>query len=170
MREARGDLTKVSCDALVVTTNGFVKANGECVMGRGIAKQMADEFPVLPFFLGDSLTKFGNMVFCFDRITPRKAIVTFPVKPYSYPNNGHNVVEHMKHKFQVGQQVPGWAIKAQIHLIESSLEQLVELTDSRGWTNVVCPRFGCGAGELDWNQVKVIAEKYLDDRFTVYTF
>ena len=41
MKEIRGDLFTQEADTICITTNGFVKANGECVMGRGCAKQLA---------------------------------------------------------------------------------------------------------------------------------
>lgn len=170
MKEAKGNMLYIDCDAIVVTTNGFVKRDGACVMGRGIAKQVANAIPQLPYDLGAALNNYGNMVHVFNYEGINETIVTFPVKPYSYPNDGTNVVSHMASQFRIGQQVPGFAVKAQVHLIEQSLKELVHLTDKMGWTNVICPRFGCGAGELKWEDIKPLAEQYLDDRFTVYTF
>jgi len=34
---------------IVITTNGAIKNDGSCVMGRGVAKQAADKYPELPF-------------------------------------------------------------------------------------------------------------------------
>lgn len=48
MKEARGNMLDMDCDALIITTNGFTKTNGEAVMGRGIAKQIADLMPEIP--------------------------------------------------------------------------------------------------------------------------
>lgn len=173
MKEAIGNMLEIDCDAIVVTTNGYRKPNGECVMGRGIAKQLADIFPTLPKLLGDRISKMGNRVHWFTFPNVNEVIVSFPVKNESEacePNNA-NVVTHMRSRFLEGQPVPGWACKARLDIIENSAHQLVHMADEFGWTNVICPRFGCGAGELDWEtQVKPLVEPILDDRFTVYTF
>ena len=41
--------------------------------------------------------------------------------------------------------------------------------DAYGWETVVLPRLGCGLGQLRWDDVKPILERYLDDRFIVLT-
>lgn len=94
MKEVRGNMLEMDCDALVITTNGFVKANGEAVMGRGIAKQIADLMPEIPKKLGGMLHLFGNNVSVItNNLMP---IVNFPVKPDYVRNNGTNVVSHCK--------------------------------------------------------------------------
>lgn len=45
------------------TTNGTVKNNGQLVMGRGTAKQVADMHPGIPAILGDMVSAYGNMPF-----------------------------------------------------------------------------------------------------------
>ena len=59
---------------IAITTNGFVKKNGEAVMGAGCAKECAERFPWFPKMLGDCLNRQGNIVHRFGRI------LTFPVK------------------------------------------------------------------------------------------
>lgn len=55
MREAFGDLwdfhaapNAVAC----ITTNGYVNGRGECVMGRGVARQAKARFPGIAKQLG----------------------------------------------------------------------------------------------------------------------
>ncbi|NJL51030.1 MAG: hypothetical protein HC930_00400 [Hydrococcus sp. SU_1_0] len=48
--------------ALCVTTNGVVKANGQAVMGAGMAKAFTRIYPQLPIILGQRLTGSGNQV------------------------------------------------------------------------------------------------------------
>lgn len=168
MLEARGNILDVDCDAVVVTTNGFVTKNGKCVMGRGIAKQIADIFPSLPFTLAKHIKEHGNNLAVFKFPEINECIITFPVKPEFVINDGTNIVNHAK--YAIGSKVPGFHAKAQIEIIEKSLQQLVKTTDIKGWTNVVLPRIGCGAGELDWKDIKPLCEKYLDDRFTAMTW
>lgn len=167
MKEAYGDMLEMDCDALVVTINGFTKANGEAVMGRGIAKQIADLMPEVPKSLGRMLQLFGNNVAVI--ATKPMPIISFPVKPDYVKNNGANVVSHCK--TSVGEWTPGFLAKADIQLIEQSLYQLVELANNKPeWKTILIPRVGCGAGELNYEDIKPLMEKYLDDRFICCTF
>jgi len=158
-------------DAICITTNGFVKKNGECVMGRGCAKRAAELMPGLPEILGNAISSQGNKVYAHGPLNNIE-IVTFPVKPIaeSYKANGSNIVQHMRTKFKPGNRVPGWACKASIGIIITSATQLKQLTDERGWTKVVLPRPGCGAGELNWDEVYPVLHGILDERFYCITF
>lgn len=81
---------------ITITTNGTVKKNGECVMGRGIALQTREKFPLFPLFLGAKILESGNHVHFWEDYR----LVTFPVK--------HN-----------------WWEKADSELIRRSAEELV---------------------------------------------
>ena len=167
MKEARGNMLDMDCDALIITTNGFTKTNGEAIMGRGIAKQIADLMPEIPKKLGGMLHLFGNNVSVLT--TDPMPIVNFPVKPDYVRNNGTNVVSHCK--TAIGTWTAGFLAKADIQLIEKSLIQLVELTNRKPeWKVILIPRVGCGAGELDYKDIKPLMEKYLDDRFICCTY
>lgn len=167
MRQAKGNMLYMGGDAFCITTNGFVKANGECVMGKGIAKSMAMAFPQLPKLLGNAIQENGNCTQQIDFISTMR-VIAFPVKHSSAISNGTNYVSH-KH-FPIGSTVPGWALKADLALIKRSALQLVELIDKTNCKNVLLPRPGCGAGELDWKDVEPILCSILDDRFIICTF
>lgn len=170
MIEIKGDLFKQKADVLCITTNGYVKASGENVMGMGCAKAAAKINPDVPLLLGNAIGKYGNVVNHI--ITGRIALYSFPVKPVSAPckPDKSNVVKHMKYKVQPNQSVMGWACVAQADIIEKSAKELVLLADKHGWNKVVIPRPGCGAGELDWKDIKPILDNILDDRFYSITF
>lgn len=124
---------------IVIPTNGFVKKNGEAVMGRGLALQTKERFPEFPRVLGERLKVYGNMVFVFADYK----LITFPVKRV-------------------------WLEKASLNLIEESCNALsaifrYNLCSLR--TPVYLPKVGCGNGGLNWEDVKPILEKALDDRF-----
>lgn len=172
MREAKGNLLAMDCDALCITTNGFVKANGECVMGRGIAKQVQKYLPNIPKDLGKLIKTGGNRVHLIyperrDENIP--AVISFPVKPVNKVCESHNdYVSHMN--FKIGDIIAGWACKADPAIIEQSAIQLVELANQYDWETILLPRAGCGAGELNWQDIKPILDSVLDDRFTAVTF
>ena len=168
MKYEYGNMLYMNQDALVITTNGFVKKDGSCVMGRGIAKQIAIMFPQVPKILGENILRKGNKV---HHLTNNPTLISFPVKSTFEIYNGNNVVAHMDKSFNLGDKVPGWACKARIEIIEKSLQEIVELANNNPqWRRILIPRVGCGAGELDFQIVKPLMEKYLDDRFICCDF
>lgn len=158
MLEAKGNLWTYEpkdgyIDARVITTNGYVKKNGEAVMGKGCAKQAAALYPELPTTLGNMLNHSGNHVhllkqdYLYHDGSPYLLweVVSFPVKWH-------------------------WQEKAQYGLISRSCLELVEMANKRKWEHVVLPRPGCGNGNLVWKVVKNMIEPTLDDRFTVIDY
>jgi hypothetical protein len=148
--ELEADLWSVEADAVVITTNGTVKANGEAVMGRGCAREAVERFPWLPKELGLRLGDAGNHVFVWrpEEHDVGFYIVTFPVK-------------HL------------WRDGADRRLISQSMDELLRFV----WAHedvkrVVMPRPGCGNGGLSWDGpdgVARILRPHLDERFTVVT-
>jgi hypothetical protein len=117
MKEITGDLWDRH-DAgswIVVTTNGVIKRDGSCVMGRGIARQAKDRFPRLPFELGAKIEARGNVVFSF----PQYRIYTLPTK--------HD-----------------WRERADLDLIVSGCHQLVEIVTTDQVVYLVRPGCGNG--------------------------
>lgn len=170
MLEAKGNIFTAKCDALCITTNGYVARNGDAVMGRGCAKQAAEYVPNLKSTLGKLLKNRGNVVHVI-HYQNYTYLLSFPVKPHSIVlGDDREVVRHMRGKFKIGDTVPGWACVADYNMIVESALQLVDLTDRMGWEKVILPRPGCGAGELDWEEIKPMLEKFFDDRFTCMTF
>ena len=158
MIELRADIWEIYAAGQVVciTTNGFVKKNGEAVMGRGVAYQAARRWPDLPARLGHLIRANGNVVQVI-----RERLVAFPVKPVSGVSTGTNVVRHMRSRFPSGSWVPGWAMVADLDIIARSLRQLAQLRQAEGWERVYLPRPGCGAGEVNWeSQVKPLCERF----------
>ena len=157
---------------LVVTTNGFVTSKGKAVMGRGIAKQIADKFPEVPYILGSKIKNGGNAVHVLKAELNKTVLLSFPVKPDYVVYDGSNVVNHAKKNYTVGQTVAGFHAKADIKIIERSLQEIVRYANSNPQIKFFCiPRAGCGAGELDWySQVRPLFMKYLDERFVIFNF
>ena len=143
MKEANGNLWVFRgerAEWICITTNGFVKNNGHCVMGRGCAKEANEKFNISAE-IGGLIKQYGNRVLVLHDIR----IITFPVK----------------HK---------WFEIADLSLIEKSAHQLIEVCDKFMIEKVYMPRPGCGNGKLDWNNVKPVLANILDDRFTVVTY
>jgi hypothetical protein len=137
MIEISGDLWDYHRQGLVVaiTTGGLVEKSGCCAMPRGCARQAKERFEGLAWTLGQLILSHGNHVFDLGR-----RIVSFPVEASPF-------------------QVPD------LRLIEGSSRELVELTDYKGWSQVVVPRPGCGGGGLEWKDVQAKLATLLDNRF-----
>lgn len=145
MKEIKGNIWKMydTGHTIVVPTNGFGLENGPYVMGGRIAEQAGERFPSLPFELGQAIRQDGNHVFWFWKLR----LITFPIKRI-------------------------WWEIADIEIINRSAQELSDLSlDGVIWKDrkkfpVMVPHVGCGNGELEWELVKPILEKHLDDRFT----
>ncbi len=142
MREITGDLwdyfeqDKCLC---CITTNGFVKNNGEAVMGAGCAKQAVERFPALPKNLGRMIKQNGNVVQVVSAaVRGGDSVISFPVK----------------HK---------WWEEADPKLISESAGALNKMARNNPDKKFVLPRPGCGNGKLQWKDVKPLLKKLPDN-------
>ncbi len=145
MKLIHGNLWEYANDPkyiLCITTNGFVKKNGEAVMGRGCAKEAAQRYPKLPKELGYSIKTFGNEIAWFFHDT--QELISFPVK--------HN-----------------WWEKADLDLIKKSTEDLYGITTCFPKDTFILPKPGCGNGQLKWEEVEPIL-KVLPDSVWIIDF
>jgi len=147
MRDAKGMMFSQigHCDVICITTNGFVKANGQAVMGRGCALTYSKMYPGATKILANKIQRNGNHV---SKLGTDKGTEfwSFPVK--------HN-----------------WWENADLELIERSARELVIFAnDDPTWTKILIPRPGCGNGHLDYAVVRPILAPILDDRFLIVTF
>lgn len=147
MKIVYGDLWHYPADIRVITTNGMVKRNGECVMGAGCALQAKNFFPRLSYHLGALINERGNHVHDLGKWGGFDSrLVSFPVK-------------HL------------WMQRADLALIEQSCQELVAHAANFAHTvRYVIPRPGCGNGDRTWEEVAPILERYFDDRFHIIDF
>jgi len=123
---------------IVIPTNGYIKRDGSCIMGKGLSLQAKERIPGIEFRLGRLIRERGNNVFYLG-----KGLLSFPVKDQ-------------------------WWEKAKLSLIMKSAIQLKELVDTFVPTKkIVLPKVGCGNGGLNWIKVEPILDDYLDDRFII---
>lgn len=171
MLERVGNMLETECDALVVTTNGFVTSKGKAVMGRGIAKQISDLLPDIPYVLGSKIKKEGNTVHVLRAEPSEPVLISFPVKPDYVVYDGDNVVSHARKNYKIGEKVAGFHAVADTNIMEKSLFKLKELLDDEeSIQTVLLPRIGCGAGELNWYDIKPVLQEYLSDKYIVMTY
>ncbi len=142
MKEVFGDLWEF--DGIVaITTNGFIKRDRTCVMGRGCARQAAARFSELPYKLASRISAQGNHVSYF----PEYRLITFPVK--------HS-----------------WWGAADLNLIRRSARELLKIIEVKKINEAIyLPRPGCGNGRLRWEEVKTILSPILkSDQFHIVTY
>lgn len=172
MNNVYGDLfEQIGFDAICITTNGFIKKNGDAVMGKGCAARAKREWPGIDKKLGENIILSGNVP-SFLHKAKAYDVLSFPVKPRTIicNNDRSNVVTHMRTQFSPGSHVPGWAAIANIKIIENSAKNLVKFANQYEYKKIALPRPGCGAGELEWENVKPILSNILDNRFYSVTY
>lgn len=133
-----GNLLESKADALVNTVNTVE------VMGKGIALQFKTQFPhnykvylkackENTLIVGQLLTVEDNSL-----LYGRKYIINFPTKI-------------------------DWRSPSQYEYIEKGLISLVNLITEKQIKSIAIPPLGAGNGGLNWQNVKVLIEKYLTD-------
>lgn len=140
MKEVKGDMWSYlgrKKFVILVTTNGYIKKNGEGVMGAGCAAQAAEQFPDLPRLLGKSLKARGNVL---SKLMPD--IWSFPVK--------HD-----------------WFDKADLKLIRKSVKALQAYAEKMVDVKFILPRPGCGNGQRKWSEVKKLVKDLPDNVFVI---
>lgn len=129
-------MLKANSEALVNTVNTVG------VMGKGIALQFKEAFPVNNRKYMEACKKqeltIGKVLAVWDSnlLLGKKLIINFPTK---------------KH----------WRQPSKYEYIETGLAALVELLKKENIRSIAIPPLGCGNGGLDWNQVRKLIIQYL---------
>ncbi len=142
MIEVEGDFWKIEADLRCITTNGAIRANGNAIMGAGIALQARIKHPDIERCLGMLIQRYGNRVHYIEH-----NLVSFPTKFH-------------------------WKDRSNLDLIRQSARELVELLTHPPFSRckrVLLTRPGCGNGGLDWPEVKPAIAPLLDSRFIIVT-
>jgi hypothetical protein len=139
MREQFGDLwtlASASNSVACITTNGYMNARGECVMGRGVALQAKKRYPGLAKLVGQAIRDHGNHV--------RRFNLTI-----DGPHDIYVVVFPTKHV---------WWRPSDLELIRQSAQELTAMANEHFNTTFYLPRPGCANGGLRWEDVKPVLE------------
>lgn len=149
-------LNCISGDIICFTSNGIVKKDGCLVMGAGNAKEFRDTFKGIDKCYGSLVKKYGNNCLyggtCVIK-NKKVSVVSFPTK--------HN-----------------YKCNSDLNLIEKSCKQIVDIANNdvllnkigfdktKNHIRICAP--GVNNGNLNWDDVKPILEKYLDNRFIIH--
>lgn len=136
----------------VVPTNNDIKINGCLVMGAGLAKAVAEEFPDAPQVFGNIVKTSGPGVYIAE-LKKKKELRGLVMPTFK--------------KFIIFPTKQSWREQSSLNLIEQSLDQLVQLANEKKLENIYLPKIGCGLGGLIWSDVEKILNEKLDERFTI---
>jgi len=141
---------------ICITTNGFIKRNGEAVMGRGNALAMKNVVPDLPRKLGSWLRENGNHVGFID-----ERIIAFPVKPKVC--TPENALPQVRHLYKNQHYVPGFHCRADLELVKQSINELNSLISKNNLKEVYLPIPGVGNGGLNFKQIKDVLQNLMNE-------
>ncbi|HTA27386.1 MAG TPA: macro domain-containing protein [Bacteroidia bacterium] len=135
MKYIKGNLLEAETQALVNTVNTVG------VMGKGIALQFKERFPINYKLYSDACKKkeiaIGKMfVVKENTFQGEKIIINFPTKTE-------------------------WYKPSQYDYIEEGLKDLVRVIKEYKIQSIAIPPLGCGNGGLKWDKVKPLMDKYL---------
>ena len=135
MKYITGNLLEAETEALVNTVNTVG------IMGKGIALQFKERFPMNFKVYADACTKgkmhVGKMLVIKENtLDGEKIIINFPTKTE-------------------------WFKKSQYSYIEDGLKDLARVIIEYKIHSNAIPPLGCGNGGLKWDKVKFLMEKYL---------
>lgn len=137
MKFTKGNLLETDAQAIVNTVNTVG------IMGKGIALQFKERFP-MNFKIYADLCKKGQvqigkmLVVKENSLHGEKIIINFPTKTE-------------------------WYKKSRYYYVEEGLKDLVKVIDEYKIKSIAIPPLGCGNGGLQWDKVKLLLEKYLND-------
>ncbi len=132
----KGNIIQADVEALVNTVNTVG------VMGKGIALAFKKAFPnnykIYRQFCKDEKFNIGDLLITNTNQTRPKFIINFPTK---------------KH----------WRNKSKIEYIEIGMKILVSEIKEKQIKSIAIPPLGCGNGGLNWNEVKTIILRELEE-------
>lgn len=128
-----GDIFTSSAQVLVNPVNTVG------VMGKGLALEFKKRYPNMFQAYEKACKKkqlsIGKLMLCYEQ---DYWILLFPTKVnWRYPSN--------------------------LEYIESGLIKFAQTYIDKGINSIAFPKLGCGYGELEWDKVKALMEKYLSD-------
>ncbi len=133
LKYIEGDLFSSPAQVLVNTVNTVG------VMGKGIALEFKKKYPDMFLRYKEQCDKhklvIGKLMLWYE---PDHWLLLFPTK------------EH-------------WRNPSKIEYIEKGLMAFVRKYADYNISSIAFPKLGCGNGELDWNDVRPLMEKYLKD-------
>lgn len=189
MREEKGDIwtfiKENKVNFILCPVNGWINDKTKKVpFGAGFAAQIKEKYPgveallasfILSYEKRDGYTRAekANIPYIIEYpLGGDPVIVSFPSKP-QWCWDVYDLISKYRPAVigpveESGGPWPGWQSKSLITLIARSAKLFRAYIDDLQSSEpliTVLPRVGCGLGELRWEEVKGILNKYFDERF-----
>lgn len=167
MKEIKGDIWSFHKDNnwVVIPTNGNVTKLTEAVMGKGLALQAKKKFPELPRELGEKLAYYGNTV----NIFPKYRLITVPTKQDFKEDSTLDLLTKSLNELKICLDflfMENFSSTIAECLFDKNGDVIIEQV--KKVNAVYIPQLGCGAGHLNWKDVKKLITKTLkDDRIVL---
>lgn len=126
-----GDIFNSPAQVIVNTVNTVG------VMGKGLALSFKNRYP--------------EMFESYKKVCEKKSLKTGKLMLYYYPDHWILLFPTKEH----------WRYPSKLEYIESGLIKFVQTYADKNISSIFFPKLGCGNGELSWNDVRPIMEKYL---------
>lgn len=146
-----------STSAIVIPTNIGWNSNGHAIMGAGLAKQLMELDPTIVVPYGQHCLENRNV----DNLD-------FPLMIIPHYENklGTTIVLMPTKELDRSNPSLSWKNNASLELIKAGLDKLVMQEWSvYGIEKIYVPLFGCGNGNLSFDDVLPIMLRRLDNRF-----
>ncbi len=126
-----GDIFNSPAQVIVNTVNTVG------VMGKGLALSFKNRYP--------------EMFESYKKVCEKNSLKTGKLMLYYYPDHWILLFPTKEH----------WRYPSKLEYIESGLIKFVQTYADKNISSIAFPKLGCGNGELSWNDVRPIMEKYL---------
>jgi uncharacterized phage-like protein YoqJ len=147
------------------TSNSTLTHNGNAVMGRGIAKKLADLYPILKTKEGDALKKQDFIKFSVDKFGNRVEIRNPKLHSVHRLESSLGSI-----RFGAFPVKYGYWEDADLSIIRDNAESLRDLALNHPYMKFHMNFPGIGAGHLERSKVLPILEEQFDDVENVYIY
>ena len=137
----KGDIFESKCDAYVNPVNLFG------VMGKGLAADFRAEFPKNFKYYSDLSVKGETAIGkCHThKVTKEESSIFDGLLVINFPTKS------------------SWKWPSKIEYIDAGLQNLTEIIKEKNIKSIAVPGLGCGNGQLNWDEVKVLIEKHFEN-------
>lgn len=149
----QGSLFDSNCQTLVCTVNC------EGVMGKGIALQFKQHFPIM-YNEYRNVCKYGNIL----KHGGDLLLYTYEnLSQLTLWDTDGNLNKGRQSKILCFATKEKWRNPSKLEWIGRGLQEFVKRYNGWDVTSIAFPKLGCNNGGLDWDNVRPLMEKYLGD-------
>lgn len=153
----QGNLFDSNCQTLVCTVNC------EGVMGKGVALKFKQFFPAMfsayraTCLYSNTQLKHGGDLWLFRYNDLEQLTLWTPTE------DGDKLIKGRQSRVLCFATKEKWRNPSKLEWIERGLQNVKYFVSTYSIRDIAFPKLGCNNGGLDWNEVRPLMEKYLDE-------